>query len=98
MKRCTRTGALNVAGMLLVTVNSAAAQATARTAAPRLDTTVVEATITDLQKGMSDGRFTALGLTRAYLARITAYDQQGPALNAMVRVNAAAERDAMAMD
>jgi amidase len=98
MTRCTRTGALNVAGMLLVTVNSAVAQATARTAAPRLDTTVVEATITDLQKGMSDGRFTALGLTRAYLARITAYDQQGPALNAMVRVNPAAERDAMAMD
>jgi Asp-tRNA(Asn)/Glu-tRNA(Gln) amidotransferase A subunit family amidase len=47
---------------------------------------------------MSEGRFTALDLTRAYLARIAAYDQQGPALNAMVRVNPAAERDAMAMD
>jgi Asp-tRNA(Asn)/Glu-tRNA(Gln) amidotransferase A subunit family amidase len=100
MKWCARTGAaINVAGMLLMAVVSAAgAQATARTLSPRLDTIVVEATITDLQRGMSDGRFTALDLTRAYLARITAYDQQGPALNTLIRVNPAAERDAMAMD
>lgn len=85
--------------MLLVTaVSTASAQPTARTIAPRLDTIVVEATITELQRGMSEGRFTALDLTRAYLARIAAYDQQGPALNAMVRVNASAERDARAMD
>jgi Asp-tRNA(Asn)/Glu-tRNA(Gln) amidotransferase A subunit family amidase len=65
---------------------------------PVLDTVVVEATITDLQRGMSDGRFTSLDLTRAYLARIAAYDQKGPALNTMVRVNPAAEREAAAMD
>ena len=80
--------------MLVALASSAAAQR----ARPVLDSTVVEATITDLQRGMSEGRFTALDLTRAYLARIAAYDQKGPALNAMVRLNPAAERDAIAMD
>ena len=98
--RCIRAGAvISVSGMLLVTaVSATGAQATEQTVASRLDTAVVEATITDLQKGMSDRRYTALHLTRAYLARIAAYDLQGPALNSMVRVNPAAERDAMAMD
>ena len=75
-------------------VSTAHAQATR----PVLDTVVVEATITDLQRGMSDGRFTSLDLTRAYLARIAAYDQKGPALNTMIRLNPAAEREAAAMD
>ena len=83
------------AGVMLVAL---AAPAAAQRAQPALDTTVVEATITDLQRGMSEGRFASLGLTRAYLARIAAYDQKGPALNTMVRLNPAAERDAIAMD
>jgi amidase len=87
-----------VVALLVAHVSPATAQTTPRTIAPRLDTTVVEATITELQQGMSEGRFTALGLTRAYLARIAAYDQKGPALNTMVRLNPAAERDAIAMD
>jgi amidase len=78
--------------------STAPAQGTARTVAPRVDTMVVEATINGLQNAMTEGRVTALALTRAYLARITAYDQKGPALNAMIRVNPAAERDAAAMD
>jgi len=94
--RCTDPCA--TIGLLVAVALSASAQPAARTIAPRLDTTVVEATITDLQRGMSEARFTALDLTRAYLARIAAYDQRGPALNAMVRVNPAAERDAIAMD
>ena len=99
MKGCTRSSTpMTVVMLLAALVPAAGAQATARTVAPSLDTTVVEATITDLQRGMADGRFTALGLTRAYLARIAAYDQHGPALNTMIRVNPAAERDAMAMD
>jgi amidase len=84
--------------MMMAMVSAAEAQATPRTVSPKLDTIVVEATITDLQRGMSERRFTALDLTRAYLARIAAYDQKGPALNSMVRVNPAAERDARAMD
>lgn len=100
MNSSTRTcAAINAAGVLLLAVAfTAGAQATPRTIATRLETTVVEGTITDLQRGMSEGRFTAVDLTRAYLARIAAYDQKGPALNAMIRVNPAAERDAIAMD
>ncbi|HZI29827.1 MAG TPA: amidase family protein [Gemmatimonadaceae bacterium] len=84
--------------MLMAVISAAGAQATPRIVSPKLDTVVVEATITDLQRGMSERRFTALDLTRAYLARIAAYDQKGPTLNSMVRVNPAAERDARAMD
>lgn len=94
----TRTFAVTVTVLLVTTASAAGAQSTSRTVAARVDTLVVEATIGDLQKGMSEGRVTALGLTRAYLARIAAYDQKGPALNAMIRVNPAAERDAAAMD
>ena len=80
--------------LLVAWVSTANAQATR----PVLDTVVVEATITDLRRGMSEGRFTSLELTRAYLARIAAYDQKGPALNTMIRLNPAAEREAAAMD
>jgi len=85
--------------LLVALVSTASAQGTRpRTIAPALDSTVVEATIHDLQRGMSEGRFTSLDLTRAYLARIAAYDQKGPALNAMIRLNPGVERDAIAMD
>jgi Asp-tRNA(Asn)/Glu-tRNA(Gln) amidotransferase A subunit family amidase len=95
MHHATTSIAIHTASVLMVAVVSTAG---AQTINPRLDTTVVEATITDLQRGMAESRFTALDLTRAYLARIAAYDLQGPALNAMIRVNPAAERDAMAID
>jgi Asp-tRNA(Asn)/Glu-tRNA(Gln) amidotransferase A subunit family amidase len=100
MYRTRFCGAISAAAiLLLVQISTAGAQGTRpRTIAPALDTTVVEATIPDLQRGMSEGRFTALDLTRAYLARIAAYDQQGPALNTMVRLNPSVERDAIAMD
>ena len=95
----TARASIIAAGLVHIALaSSARAQPTRQTVTPRIDTAVVEATITDLQRGMSEGRFTALDLTRAYLARIAAYDQKGPALNAMIRVNPAAERDAVAMD
>jgi amidase len=59
---------------------------------------VVEGTITDLQHAMASGRFTSVDLVRAHRARIAAYDQQGPALNAMIRLNPNAERDAATLD
>ena len=64
----------------------------------RLEQVVVEASITDLQHAMTSGRLTAVDLVRAYLARIAAYDQQGPTLNAMIRLNPNAEREAAALD
>ncbi len=59
---------------------------------------VFEASIPDLQEAMADGRVTAVQLVDAYLARISAYDQGGPALNSMVYLNPNARAQAAALD
>jgi amidase len=84
--------------LLVATISSVGAQQTPRTVSSRIDSIVVEATIGDLQRAMSEGRASSVSLTRAYLARIAFYDQQGPTLNTMIRVNPAAEVDAAKMD
>jgi amidase len=48
---------------------------------------VENATIAELQQALAEGRTTASGLTRAYLARIEAYDRGGPRLNSVREVN-----------
>ncbi len=63
---------------------------------PRFD--VYEATIPQLQAAMTRGEVTAVQLVDAYLARIAAYDQQGPALNALIRLNPRARDQAAALD
>ena len=63
---------------------------------PRVE--VAEASVSDLQDAMTRGRATSVSLTRAYLARIAAYDQAGPRLNAIIRVNPRALADAAARD
>jgi len=57
-----------------------------------------EATIPALQADLAAGRVTSAQLVDAYLARIAAYDHQGPSLNAMIAINPNARRDAMALD
>jgi len=59
---------------------------------------VFEATITELQAALTSGRTTSASLVDAYLARIAAYDHEGPALNAMIRLNPHARADASALD
>ncbi len=59
---------------------------------------VVEATIPELQRAMASGRSTAVELLDAYLARIAAYDQRGPRLNTMIRLNPNARSEAEARD
>ena len=59
---------------------------------------VFEASIPDLQEAMADGRVTSVQLVDAYLARIRAYDQGGPALNSMIRLNPDALMQAAALD
>ncbi|MBC7673548.1 MAG: amidase, partial [Polaromonas sp.] len=59
---------------------------------------VHEATITDLQRAMIDGRTTSLQLVNAYLARIAAFDTRGPALNAMIRLDPRARETARRLD
>ncbi len=48
---------------------------------------VEELTIAGIHSGLEAGRFTCRELAQMYLDRIEAYDQKGPALNAIVLVN-----------
>src|SRR5580692_3229354 len=48
---------------------------------------VENATIAELQQALTEGRTTASALTRAYLARIEAYDRAGQQLNSVREVN-----------
>src|SRR5215207_658741 len=59
---------------------------------------VYEQSILDLQGAMNSGRVTSRGLVESYLARIQAYDQAGPRLNAIVMINPRARDEADAMD
>ena len=46
-----------------------------------------EATIAELQAGMTTGQFTARSIVDAYRGRIDSLDRQGPALHAVIEVN-----------
>ncbi len=78
--------------LLAATTTSAAA---AQSAKPL---EVTEASVTQLQQAMAEGRATSVSITRAYLARIAAYDQSGPRLNAIIRLNPRALAEAAALD
>lgn len=56
------------------------------------------ATISDVQSAFATGELTSERLTETYLARIDAYDKQGPAINAVITLNAKALDDARALD
>lgn len=59
---------------------------------------IMEATIRQAQHAMLEGKLTCRALTEAYLARIEAYDKQGPALNAIIAVNPRALEEAERLD
>jgi Asp-tRNA(Asn)/Glu-tRNA(Gln) amidotransferase A subunit family amidase len=59
---------------------------------------VHEQSILDLQAAQTAGRATSRALVESYLARIQAYDQAGPRLNAIVLINPRAREEADAMD
>jgi len=56
------------------------------------------ATIADINAAFDSGALTSEKLTQLYLARIAAYDQQGPALNTIITLNAKALETARALD
>ena len=70
--------------------------AVAPPAAPLFE--VHERSISELQTAQSEGRVTSRQLVQSYLARIAAYDQAGPALNAIVLLNPKALDEADALD
>lgn len=87
-RRFARRGAtLGVAAVLLFAPAARAAT---------LDLTT--ATIADVQAAFQTRKLSAEKLTAAYLARIKAYDDQGPAINAVLMVNPNALREARARD
>lgn len=59
---------------------------------------VVEQTIPELQRALEQGVITSRGLVEIYLARIRAYDRQGPQLNAILTLNPGARAEADALD
>jgi amidase len=75
-----------------------AAMTPALLAAPARAIEVTEASIPQLQAALAGGKVTSRQLVQAYLARIAAYDQAGPALNSIVTLNPAALAQADALD
>jgi len=59
---------------------------------------VHEQSIVDLQAAQTAGKVTSRGLVDSYLARIQAYDQAGPRLNAIALLNPRAREEADALD
>ncbi len=60
--------------------------------------TLLDATIPELQQAMASGAATSVDLVDAYLARIEAYDQAGPRLNAILHLNPKAREQAAEFD
>jgi amidase len=59
---------------------------------------VEEATIAQVHEAMKAGRLSCAGLVGKYLDRITAYDKNGPGINAIVLVNPEVRREAEELD
>ena len=63
---------------------------------PALD--LASATVADLEALMAKGELSSEKLTATYLARIAAYDKQGPAINTVITLNAHALDEARRLD
>jgi len=59
---------------------------------------LMETSIEEIHRGFESGKLTCHSLVQQYLDRIQAYDQQGPAINAMLYVNPKVLEQADAMD
>ena len=59
---------------------------------------LMETSIDEIDAAYRSGRLTARQLTQAYLDRISAYDKQGPAINAIITLNPQALDDADKLD
>ncbi len=88
---------LSQAGGVALAVGVALATTFAK---PALGQTIAltEATIDDLQTAMAAGTLDAQTLVQLYLDRIEAYENQGPAINALITVNPNAIAEAAALD
>ncbi|GAB4386449.1 MAG: amidase [Elainellaceae cyanobacterium] len=62
------------------------------------DFEVMEATIADIHEAIESGDATCVEITQEYLERIEAYDETGPAINAVMTVNPNALTEAAELD
>src|SRR5277367_1292639 len=82
---------------------AAAAAAAAAVPAAKADSAapagaIDELSLADIAAAFSDGRLSALQLTEMYLTRIDELDRRGPALRAVIEINARARETAAALD
>ena len=92
MRSTLRTLAFSFALLVGATLEDTNAQ----TSPPAFE--LMEATIPQLQAAIAAGTITSADLVKMYLARIEAYDQKGPALNAISVTNTKALAEAAKMD
>jgi amidase len=90
--------ALAIAACAAVPTIRAQSRPASRPAAARASFDVVDKSIEELQRALEAKEVTSRQLVEIYLARIEAYDKQGPALNAIVAVNPQARAAADALD
>ncbi len=87
-KKLTHPAVAALATAMLLHPLSLAGQQPAASATPTPPAfDVVEASIADVHAALANGRITCHGLVADYLARIDAYDKNGPAINAIIMVN-----------
>jgi amidase len=85
-----------ILGVGLMLAGAAAAQAPSASQTGQFH--LAEATIDGIHAEMKAGRLSCVRLVQLYLDRIAAYDQQGPALNAVQNVNRQALEQAAELD
>jgi Asp-tRNA(Asn)/Glu-tRNA(Gln) amidotransferase A subunit family amidase len=93
-----KPGASARAAVCAVALTSALASLSGQSAPPLRPVAVEEKSIAELGAMLASGAATSQEITAAFLARIDAYDRQGPKLNAMIALNPRALEIAAALD
>ncbi len=93
-RRFLQSSALGGAAALALSAGAPLAASPASPPASPLD----EVSIAELQKGLADGKFTAVSLTEHYLERIRKIDKAGPAVNTVIEINPDALEIARGLD
>jgi amidase len=85
---------------VLVNPNAALALETANSEVVRTPPAfeLEELTITELQRDLQSGKYSAHSLVETYVARIKAVDKEGPGLNSVIELNPEADAIATALD
>jgi len=90
MNRRTFVRNATIASIALASVRNLAekeSRASVEIAAPPPAFELDEATVDELQRGMSSGKYTADSLTAKYLNRIFSIDKEGPTINSVIELN-----------